>query len=136
VPAGVTPPAIVALGASTLVCALTASASVLGWPRDLRRPRQRPWSKCQEGLSAAEAATLLALVPPGERVRVEAVDEAAAIAFAHAVLALLNAEGRFVEEQSVFTVRGIFGTGYLHFKQGRQHGILVMHQPAQIGPMG
>ena len=120
----VTPPAILALGAGSLVCALiaSASASVLGWPRDLRRPPPR----C---LSPAERQALLAMVPWGETVRIEAVGEAAALAFAQAAFAFLAAEGRLVEERTVFTIRGLAGTGLLHLAREGGHSLLVLGEP-------
>ena len=127
-----TPPAFLALGAGTLVCVLTASASLLGWPPELHRPRRpaaRPMGASLPGLSAAEAGALLALIPAGALVRLEAVDEAGATAYASAVQALLAAEGRLVEEATVFTVRGVYGTGTLHFHADGRHGLLVLQQP-------
>lgn len=120
-----TPPALFALGASTLVCTLTASASVFGWPAELRRRQPPP----PHGLAPAEAAALLALVPPGATVRIEAVEEAPAWAFAQAARLLFIAEGRRVEDRTVFTVRGIQGAGYLHSSRAGRHALLVMGRP-------
>ena len=120
-----TAPALLALGAGSVVYALTASASLLGWTG----PGPDPWAPPCPGLSPAEAAALLALVPPGATVRLEAVEEAGAQAFAHASLALFGSEGRLVEDGMVFTVRGIAGSGCLHFEDDRHHGLLVMRWP-------
>jgi hypothetical protein len=118
-PLPVTPPAILALGAGSLVCALTASASILGWPRELRRPSPRR-------LSPEEREALLGMVPWGETVRIEAVEGAAALAFAQAALAFLLAEGRLVDERMVFTIRGLVGTGLLHTVGAGGHSLLVL----------
>lgn len=138
-----TPPAFLALGAGTLVCVLTASASFLGWPHELHRPRQpgqRLWPRPRSRppgpsprLTAAEAEALLALIPAGALVRLEAVDEADAMAYARAAQALLAAEGRLVEDATVFTVRGVHGTSTLHFHADGRHGLLVMQRPGADG---
>ena len=129
-----TPPALLALGAGTLVCVLTASASLLGWPHELHRPR-RAAGPPSPRLSAADAETLLALIPAGAQVRLEAVAEADAMAYAKAVQVLLAAEGRLVEDAMVFTVQGVYGTGTLHFHAKGRHGLLVMQRPDAGGPI-
>lgn len=120
------PPALLALGAGSVVCALTATASLLGWPANLAVPRRRSWVA---PLPPAAAEQLLAQVPPGAAVRVEAVADAAALAFARAAVQLLEAEGRLVETPHPAIVQGIAGTGVLHFVTQRHHSILVLHTP-------
>ena len=124
----VIPPAVFALGAGGLVCALTLSASVFGWPEGLRQRRAEG-----DGLSPSARDALLALVPPGHRVRVEAVGEAEAMRFARDLLALLAEAGRVIEDPEVSTLRGIVGEGTLHFAEGDVHTLLVL-SPAPAAP--
>jgi hypothetical protein len=125
-----TPPALLALGAGSLVCALTASASLVGWPGKLARRRGPPPAP---ELPEATAAALLALVPPGCQVRLEAVEDAAAIAFARTALTLLEAAGRRIEAPQVAIIRGIGGNGYLHLARNGRHVILALRNP-ESGP--
>src|SRR4051794_14376043 len=78
---------------------------------------------CRPGRPTCRTATLLPLVPPDCQVRLEAVEDAAAIAFARAALTLLEAAGRRIEAPQVAIIRGIGGNGYLHFARGGRHGI-------------
>ncbi|MBL6454678.1 hypothetical protein JMJ55_05035 [Belnapia sp. T6] len=118
-----TPPAFLALGAGSLVCALTASASILGWPRRLRRPRPMA---ADGRLDPRQAAALLDLIPFGASVRIEAADNAAAVAQAGAALRLLASAGRRVEDGMVVTTRGLTGEGMLHFERRGRHSLLFL----------
>jgi hypothetical protein len=59
-------------------------------------------------------------------VRIEAADNAAAVSQAGAALRLLASAGRRVEEETVFTVRGLTGEGMLHFDRNGQHSLLFL----------
>lgn len=127
-----TPPALLVLGTGTLVCALTASACVLGWPALLRQPEAPPPPRPPgfPPLSAADRARLLAMVPPGHSVVVQAVADPASRLFANAALDLLAEEGRVLDSLVVEVVRGIDGTGLTHVVERRRHAILVLRRPA------
>lgn len=132
-PAGIaamTPPALLALGAGTLVCALTASACLFGWPPLLRQEEDPPAPPGRYPLlDTAERTLLLALVPEGHSVLVQSVPDPTSTAYANAVLDFLAGEGRIVESLVVEVVRGVEGTGLTHVAEHRRHEILVLRAP-------
>ncbi|HYZ32680.1 MAG TPA: hypothetical protein VE684_10430 [Crenalkalicoccus sp.] len=124
-----TPPALFALGAGSLVCAVTAMASVLGWPAELRRERERPGPP-EPALDPATRQALLGLVPHGHGVAVQALPDPGAQVFAEAALRCLVEAGR-ASLGPVQTVHGISGTGWIHVAERRHHEILVLRDPAR-----
>ena len=125
-----TPPTLFALGAGSVVCALTATACLFGWPARLREgeaPPPRPPGF--PDLPLEQRVALLALVPEGHSVLVQSVPDPQALGWANAALDLLAAEGRIVESLVVEVVRGIEGTGVTHVAEHRRHEILVLCAP-------
>lgn len=124
-----TPPALIVLGAGTVVCTLTATACFLGWPARLRQEEPPAAPALPRDLDLAERTALLAMVPQGHAVLVQCVPDPEARAYANAVLDFLATEGRVVERLDVQVVHGVDGTGVTHVAEHRRHAILVCRAP-------
>ena len=122
-------PTLFVLGAGSVVCALTATACLFGWPTQLRQEGVPPRPPGFPDLPFEQRGALLALVPEGHSVLVQSVPDPQALAWANAALDFLAGEGRIVESLVVEVVRGIEGTGVTHVAEHRRHEILVLRAP-------